>query len=122
MRFRTMEIEFFDIAKKQRFDSTRKGPRFARNRKIEFSISYGTISIKLSIWLLGSLGFERFKLVSSTNIANSNFAFSAISERPKDTRFPLNYEVAKTLQNLYEIKNFDFLRPRNIKTIDFTRI
>ena len=73
--------------------------------------------------LLKGLGFERFKLVSSTNIANSNFAFSAISERPKDTRFPLNYEVAKTLQNSYEINYFDlFCDLESIKLIDFTRV
>ena len=112
MRFQPVKFDILRTVEKYQISSLAFGPQLARNRKIEFSISFGNLSIQLSIWLLGSLGFERFKFISSTNIANSNFAFSAIPERPKDARFPLNYGVAETPQNLYEIKSFDFLRPR----------
>ena len=102
-----MITDFSDTAKKQRFDSTTKGRRFARKRKTEFPISFGNVSLKLSIWLLGSLGFERFKLISPANIANSNFAFSAIPERPKDTRFEQNHEATKTRQKQSKMLNPD---------------
>ena len=107
IRFHAMKNEFFDTAKKQRFDSTTKGPRFARNRKIEFPISFGNLNINSSIWLLESTGFERFTLISSTNIENYNFAILFFSACSKDTRFHQNYEVQQTPQNLSKIQNVD---------------
>ena len=65
------------------------------------------MSVKPLVRPLYSIDFERFRLTSSTNIDNLNFAILVISDRSKDTRFHQNYEVQKTLQNLSKIQNFD---------------
>ena len=74
---------------------------------MQFWRFFEDISVKPLVRLLYSTDFERFRLTSSTNIDNSNFAILLISDRSKDTRFHQNYEVQKTLQNQSKIQNVD---------------
>ena len=83
------------------------GRQFVWNWKIEFSIFVEKTSLKLAFRVSYCINILRLLLISSNNIENYNFAILLISARSKDTRFHKNYEVQKTLQNLFKIQNID---------------
>ena len=107
MRFRTMKLDFFDSVEKSGIDSLTQGPKLARNRKMQLSIFLENISLKASVRPLNGIYFGWFRLISSMNIDNLDFAFFVIPCRSRDARFRQKYEVEKTLQNLSKMQNVD---------------
>ena len=100
-----MKIDFFDTAKKPQIYSLAFGPRLARTRKIEFAIFVAKTNLNAANRPLDFTDFEWFSYILSKNIANLEIVFLVHPKRPQDIRFPWNYEVAKTLQNTFNIQN-----------------